>query len=221
MGFILTLRIFRPALMACLFAGYACCASAENKKLLVLNPESLSHWEEKEFSGHTIYEQVKELGRTVIKAHSQDSASGLFREIRIDLNKTPYINWRWKVQNTLSGPDESTKAGDDYPARVYVVVSGGVWFWKTKALNYVWSSQKPVDTTWPNAFTANAVMLAVESGNTKLNTWSKVRRNVLQDLKTYLKLVDADHIDAVAIMTDTDNTGSKATAYYGEIYFSD
>ena len=201
------------------------CAKEEQEsreKLQILNPEDLSAWSGKEFSGQTHYQkhQTQPPVRTVIKAQSQASASGLFREIRVDLTKTPYLNWSWRVENTLQQTDETKKQGDDYPARIYVVVSGGLWFWKTKALNYVWSSQQAVNTDWPNAFTANAHMLAVDSGQDKINTWVQHRRNVLRDIKTYLNL-DVQHIDAVAIMTDTDNSGQSAMAYYGEIYFSD
>jgi len=74
-------------------------------------------------------------------------------------------------------------------------------------------------SSWPNAYTGNAVMLAVRSGNQQTQQWHHEKRNVLEDIRRYLQ-VDYRHIDAVAIMTDTDNSGQQATAYYGEIYFS-
>ena len=229
MLFILTLKTCKrvSASLCCLCLFFMVTASAGKSRLEVLNPADISQWTEKEFAGQTHYEQYKTETETetetetVIKAQSRASASGLFREIHIDLNKTPYLNWRWKVENTLGQVDETSKHGDDYPARIYVVISGGFWFWKTRALNYVWSSKQPVNSEWPNAFTSNAHMLAVDSGKEKLNTWVQHRRNVLQDIKTYLKLDNVEHIDAVAIMTDTDNSGQEAVAYYGEVYFSD
>jgi hypothetical protein len=115
--------------------------------------------------------------------------------------------------------DERSKAGDDYPARLYLVISGGVLFWRTRALNYVWSSHQPVGTSWPNAFTGNARMLAVESGPAHAGEWRHYRRDVRADLRRWLD-EDIDAIDAVAIMTDTDNSGQHAIAYYGDIYFS-
>jgi hypothetical protein len=101
-----------------------------------------------------------------------------------------------------------------------VVISGGLFFWRTRALNYVWSGSQPVGSTWPNAFTGNAVMVAIRSGDQGLKQWQHERVNLREDLKRYLDK-DYTHIDAVAIMTDTDNSGREATAYYGEIYFSD
>lgn len=219
------LCLFLYAVLPGQVAAASAAADSDSSKIIVLNPADLSQWSEKIFDGQTRYVSTlsntqSEAGtQTVIKAQSQASASGLFREIRIDLHKTPYLNWSWKIENTLDNVDETTKQGDDYPARIYVVVSGGLLFWKTRALNYVWSTRQTVNSHWPNAFTANAHMLAVNSGTSQLNVWVQQRRNVLQDLSTYLQL-DSHTIDAIAIMTDTDNSGQKATAYYGPIYFS-
>ena len=145
----------------------------------------------------------------------------LFRsEVDIDLTKTPYLNWSWQVQNLFKNNDERSKDGDDYPARIYVVVSGGVFFWNTKAINYVWSSNQPVGSEWPNAFTGNAKMLAVRSGEKQLGQWVTERRNVREDLKKFFG-EDVKKIDAIAVMVDGDNTGQSATAYFGDIFFSD
>lgn len=182
--------------------------------------KDLEDWEPKSFVGQTVYSFVDLDGVTMLKARSNGTASGLSREIEVDLTRTPYLNWSWRVDSILSNRDEQAKGGDDYPARVYVVVSGGIAFWKTKALNYVWSSSMPQGATWPNAFTSNARMLVVRSGSLETGRILVEKRNVMQDLKTYLNL-DDDQIDVVAIMTDTDNGGGQVTAYYGDIYFSE
>lgn len=189
----------------------------------------LSGWQTKSFKGETQYRLVRADGvpvvsngadgQRVLRAESRGTASGLFKRLHVDLTRTPILHWRWRVDNILTGIDERTKQGDDYPARIYVVISGGVWFWRTQALNYVWSSYQPQGASWPNAFTSHAVMLAVESGSAKLGRWVDFRRDVRQDLRRYLGM-EARSIDAVAIMTDTDNSGQHAVAYYGDIYFS-
>jgi hypothetical protein len=189
-------------------------------RIPVLNPPSLQYWEAERFKDQTLYTPVTLDSRDAIKAQSHKAASGLVRKINIDLNKTPYLHWQWRVENVLHGTEEQTRPGDDYAARVYVIVSGGFFFWQTRALNYVWSSNQAVTSSWPNAFTANAVMLAVRSGDSRSGQWQHETRNVLEDLQTYMHK-SFTHIDAVAIMTDTDNSGQSATAYYGEIYFSD
>lgn len=181
---------------------------------------SLNGWKTKEFKGQTQY-QITNLERAkVLKADSNDSASGLFFEQRIDLQKTPVLNWRWRIENRLANIDEQTKSGDDFVARIYVVVSGGLIFWNTKAINYVWSSASPKDKSWPNPFAGDhAMMVAVRSFTDKTGTWYTEKRDVRADFKQ-LTGEDVRYIDAVAIMTDTDNSHGKATAYYGDIYFT-
>jgi Protein of unknown function (DUF3047) len=181
---------------------------------------SLAGWQSKEFKGQTQYQIVKLDGLQVLKADSNASASGLFHEQRIDLQKTPVMNWRWRIENRLGKIDEQTKVGDDFAARVYVVVSGGLVFWNTKAINYVWASTSPKDKIWPNPFAGDhAMMVAVRSSSDKTGTWITEKRNIRADFKQ-LTGEDMAYIDAVAIMTDTDNAKGKAVAYYGDIYFT-
>ncbi|MBI2778407.1 MAG: DUF3047 domain-containing protein [Gammaproteobacteria bacterium] len=180
-----------------------------------------SGWEEQEFKGKVNYSVVKVgNGAHALEARSSGTASGLHKKVSVDLEKTPYINWTWRVTNTLKGVDETTKKGDDYPARIYVILSGGLLFWKTQALNYVWSStERPADASWPNAYTSSVVMLAVDSGNSKAGTWVTHKRNLREDLKRQLGK-DVKHVDAIAVMSDTDNSGQSTTAYYGNIFMS-
>ncbi len=194
-------------------------AHADRVEIANFEIGDLSGFKEKVFSGKTKYESAEVGGQGAFRALSEKGASGLFKKVTVDLEKTPWLNWSWRVENILPGLDERTKEGDDYPARVYVVFSGGLLFWKTRALNYVWSSSQPVGTVWPNAFTSNAIMTAVESGDEKLGRWVREKRNVREDFKRLFG-GDIKKADAVAIMTDTDNGGGKAVAYYGNIYFS-
>jgi len=191
----------------------------EIQKLGDFSSGSLEKWKSKSFEGKTVYDLTVLEGVTMLRAVSNGTASGMTLEKNIDLTKTPYLNWSWRVDHILSSREETQKAGDDYPARIYVVVSGGFAFWRTKALNYVWASYMPANTTWPNAFTSNAQMLALRSGSVDAGKIVTEKRNVREDLKRYMDL-DADQIDAVAIMTDTDNGGGNAVAYYGDISFS-
>lgn len=158
-------------------------------------------------------------GEKVLKAESQAAASGLYREQSVDLTQTPWLHWRWKIANTLDGIDETTRAGDDYPARVYVVFSGGLAFWRTRTVVYVWASAQPQGSRWHNAFTGNARVIAVESGDAKVGEWVMESRNVRDDYKQLFG-EDVTEADAVAIMTDTDNSGQSVTAWYGDITFS-
>jgi len=181
---------------------------------------SLAGWEQHDFKGKTIYRLEKDGGNTILEASSHHSASALYHPVRIDLTQTPYLHWRWRIRHILSVPDERQKSGDDFPARIYLISSGGIFFWNAKAVNYVWSSREPVNIKWPNPFTANSMMLSVESGAKHTGQWRTYKRNVREDFKR-LSGKDVTHIEAVAIMTDTDNTKSDARASYGDIYFSE
>ena len=178
----------------------------------------LTGWTPKIFQGETAYRLVEDDGRTVLKAESRGAASGLFKEVRLDPRSAPVLRWSWKIERTLATGDERTKAGDDYAARVYVVFPS-VLFWRTRAINYIWANKLPAGESLPNAYTANAVMVAVESGNGKAGTWVREERNIYED---YRKLFGKEPPDlgAVAIMTDTDNTGEEAVAWYGDITLS-
>lgn len=197
--------------------------STANEKIEIgrFSEGDLSGWEAEDFKGDTLYQPVELESRKVLQAISRAAASGLFKKQRIDLYQTPYLNWQWRIDQRLSGLNEREKSGDDYAARVYVVVSGGWTFWKTLAINYVWSGSEKKGNIWPNAFAGNnAMMLAVRDSTDKAFTWYAEKRNVLEDLKTLFGK-EIRYIDAVAIMTDTDNAGGHAESYYGDLFFSD
>ena len=210
-----------------IFFSVAVRAEVVGEKLMIgsFSSGSLNNWEAKEFKGQTSYKLVDLAGTRVLKADSAGSASGLFNEQRIDLHKTPVMNWRWHIENRLGNDiNEQVKSGDDYAARVYVIASGGAAFWQTKAINYVWSSTSPVGNVWPNPYAyagANGkmMMIALRSSTDQAGTWYSEKRNILTDLKHQFG-EEIRYIDAVAIMTDTDDSHGKATAYYGDIYFS-
>jgi len=195
-------------------------ADAERIAIGSFSEGNLTDWEARSFSGETEYSLQEEDGRTVLHALSSASASGLYYEdIEINLAQTPYLNWSWKIGNILSGHDERSRAGDDYPARVYVVFSGGMFFWQTRAITYVWSSNQPAGSEWTSAYTGNVKMVALRGGDAELGQWVGERRDVAAD---YRRLFGSEprRIVAVALMTDTDNTGEFAEAWYGDIWFS-
>ena len=185
---------------------------------------------------HTTYELVREGGAVVIRARSEAAASGLARQIRIDPREYPIVRWRWKVENLLQKSDIGRKRGDDYPARLYITFEyepdkvgagqrakyrlGRLIFGDIPiaALNYVWDGKAAAGTIVDNAYTDFAKMVVVRSGPQALGTWVEEERNVYEDYKKAFG-GEPPMIKGVAIMTDTDDTGESATAYYGDIVF--
>lgn len=180
--------------------------------------EGVKGWESKSFKGTTDYRIVQEDGRTVVKAHAKAAASGLTRKFMFNPATHRYLKWSWKVAGTVAGGNEKTRQGDDYAARLYVIFPGR-FFWQMRALNYIWANKLPKGEFIPNAFTGNAKMLAVESGPSKAGQWVNEERDILAD---YRRVFGEEPPEAggVAIMTDTDNTGTEATAWYGDITLS-
>ncbi|GGP43434.1 hypothetical protein GCM10009347_08860 [Shewanella algicola] len=211
--------------------SFLLCVSAQAvTNLTALSEQGIEQWQAKEFSGKSIYSVEQHKGQMALKAISQNSASGLVLEKKIDLIATPYLNWSWLVEQTLSPLDERSKAGDDFVARVYVVIDGGFMVWNTKSLNYVWSSNQDKGLVWNNAFAGSSVkMMSVRGQQSQLGQWYDEQRNVYQDLidtfgdkgsqKANRKAYQ--YIDIIAIMTDTDNSGKDAETYYGDLFFSE
>ena len=185
---------------------------------------------------HTIYKVVKEDGIITVKAMSEGSASGLTRKVTVNLTEYPILAWRWKVANVLKNDDVTKKEGDDYPARIYVMFEknpGKVSvFEKAKfgaykliygqypplAVNYIWASKAPQGTIVSSPYTNRSKLIVVESGPSLVNQWANEQRNLFMDFKEAFG-EEPPLVSGIAIMTDTDNTGESAIAYYGDIVF--
>ena len=172
-------------------------------------------WKKKSYKGTTEYTWTKENNVGCIKATSQGSASSMYYRIKYDPKHYPYITWRWKVDNILKGGDATRKSCDDYSARFYVVFPS-LTFWKSKAINYIWANKLPEEEVIPNSYTGNSIMISVESGEKKTGKWITETRNVYEDFKRVFGK-EPPKVGAIAIMTDTDNTGESAAASYGAI----
>ncbi len=191
----------------------------------------------KKIERHTTYKLVKDDGKVVIKAIAKASASGLTREIKINPKEYPIVQWQWKVTNVLKKGNVKRKDGDDYPARIYITfeydpsklsLAEKAKYEAVKvlygqypphgAINYIWENKAPLGTVVPNPYTDRVKMIVVESGEAKLNQWVNEERNLYEDYKKAFG-EEPTLISGVAIMTDTDNTGESATAYYGDILF--
>lgn len=178
-----------------------------------------TQWQERSFVGHTRYRVVEMDGEKVLSASTRSSASALYREIDVDVEKMPILSWSWRVENVYSIDDPERRAGDDYPARLYVVVKYGFFPWQTHALNYVWCNKQTKKAFWPNPFTKKAIMIPVRCGIQGLGQWHRERVNVAEDYYRFFGQ-KIDQVHGVAIMSDSDNANGAAQAYYKRIIFS-
>ena len=154
-----------------------------------------------------------------IRSVSENAASGLGKEIKINLSKTPFLNITWKVEKDLSGINENSRKGHDYAARVFVIKKTGATPLSNRAMNYVYSSNNEIDSHQPSPYTKKSIDYVLSTTKENLNEWVTVKVNVKKHFKKFHDL-DVNDIEGVAIMTDTDNSEMTAIAYYQNIYFS-
>ena len=184
---------------------------------------------------HTSYRLIDDRGKIVVRADSQRSASGMIRRIRIDPRQYPRLQWRWKISNVYARGDVTRKTGDDYPARVYVAFAydpdmAGIWerakyetynaiygtYPPMAAITYIWASRAPQGIISASPYSEKSMMVVVRTGAADAGKWFSEERNIVDDYRRAFGSEPPD-ISGVAIMTDSDNTGEQATAWYGDI----
>ena len=194
--------------------------SSEKINIFNFDDSDLTKFKSHSIKKKTNYSIIKENGESYLKAEAEGQASGLGREIKVDLDKTPFLNITWKVEQGIPGIKENSKKGHDFAARVSVIKEIGSLPWQKKAMNYVFSSNEKTNSHWTGPYRKQIIDYVASSlVDSKENSWVTVKLNVKDHFKKFLDL-DLGEIDGVAIMTDTDNTKQKAVSYYKNIYFS-
>ena len=197
-------------------------ALAEEKQVFEFTEDEFQTLEVRKVRGadsNTEYSLGSNENGNFLKAVANNSASGLGKEIKINLNRTPYLNITWKVEKDLKGIDERSKKSHDYAARVFVVKKTGATPLSNRAMNYVFSSNDEVNTSHPSPYTKKSIDYVLATTKENLNEWVTVKVNVKEHFKEFHDL-DLNEINGVAIMADTDNSKLSSISYYQNIYFS-
>ena len=195
---------------------------AQEVKVFNFTEAELSNMEIRKVRGaenKTLYTIGSNENGNFLKAVADNAASGLGKEVKINLNKTPFINITWKIEKGLPGINENTKKGHDFAARVFAVKKTGATPLSNRAINYVFSSNNEIGFNSPSPYTKKSIDNVLASTKNNLNEWITVKSNVKEDFKKFHNL-DVNELDGLAIMSDTDNSKLKAIAYYQNIYFS-
>ena len=202
------------------------------------SPTPPEGWERIRFGENdasTQYDLVRADSAVVLRAESDNGASGLISRPTVDLEEYPVLEWRWKVEALPANADITEKTADDAAARLYVTFDYdglglidrlklmllrrvGYAEAPSRALNYLWASHHERGAVQASPYTDQIMMIPVRSGSTQVGTWVRERRNVLRDYRRAFG-EDPPPVNGVALMTDTDNTGGRATALYGDIVF--
>ena len=197
-------------------------AFAENVNIFKFTEQELSELDVRKVRGadnKTVYSIGSNENGNFLKAVADNAASGLGKEVKIDLNKTPFINITWKIEKDLQGINENSKKGHDFAARVFAVKKTGATPLSNRAINYVFSSNSNVGQSWPSPYTKKSIDNVLSTTKDNLNEWVTVKANVKKDFKKFHDL-DVNELDGLAIMADTDNSKMKSISYFQNIYFS-
>ena len=202
-----------------LFISSVC---AEKLMVFDFTDEELNSLEVRKVRGadaKTLYSIGNNENGNYLKAVAVNAASGVGKEIKINLDKTPFINITWKIEKDLKGIKENTKKGHDFAARVFVIKKTGATPLSNRAINYVFSSNSNVGETWPSPYTKKSIDSVLASTKSNLNEWITVKANVKEDFKKFHDL-EVKELSGIAIMVDTDNSKLTAISYYQNIFFS-
>ena len=200
-------------------------------------PPGWQPWILSRFKRPTAYRLVNEQGRTVVSARAESSASGLIHPLKLDPHSYPQLHWHWKVDQLIQKADNTQKHLEDSPVRLVVSFGGDIdsleirdrmFFDNVRLLTgqqmpyatlmYIWENRAPLETVIDNRHTSRIKMIVAESGRERLGRWQEVTRNIVEDYKRAFGKYPGP-ITSIGIMTDTDNTGDNAHAWYGDIEF--
>ncbi len=205
--------ILTPCLL--LFATTLFAAAPEGQVVEDFNSGPKPSWKIKKFQGATQYSITDLDGEKVMMAFSNKAASAIVFKREYSLHDFPVLSWRWKVRNVISKGDYQSQGGDDYAARVYVIFPHRFFPW-TRSINYVWANRMPKGSHSPSPYTARSVMVAMQTGPENTGSWITERRNVREDYRRIFG-EEPPAVGGIAIMTDTDDTGGSALAWYDDI----
>jgi hypothetical protein len=185
----------------------------------------------------TAYRTIRWEKVAAVEARADASMALLARGVEVDLNATPILCWRWRVDHALETADMRSKKGDDYAARVYVAfalprdtislatraqlaIARGLYgaHVPDAAINYVWDNHQPIGTRLPNAYTDRTQMIVLRSGNREAKAWVSERRDVLADA-VHAFGTDRARPSLLAIAADTDNTGERVRSGFADLHF--
>lgn len=183
----------------------------------------------------TVYTRIQEDGQTVLRGTADRAASLYVAGLKPPLAPAATLSWRWKTDALVPGADNRRKELEDAPLRVLVAFDGDQStlpeaeqkrFRRAKnlagrnlpyaVLMYIWSEQVAVGTVIPSAHTSQVKMLVVASGTGDLGQWQSLRRNIAEDYRRAYGAAPGPLL-GVAVMTDTDNTGTTAVGQYADI----
>jgi hypothetical protein len=229
-------------IMLLILFSYTVNSHAEERKSLFREEfNNLENWKPLYFpkiQKHTSYTIERHGNDHYLRAESNASASALLHKETFNVYEYPQVKWNWKVSNIYAGADPKTKAGDDYPVRIYIIFEYDTlksgFFGKLRnslikklygydtphsTLSYVWSSKEDNEAIITSPYTDKAKIIILAGGSQKAGTWQDEDINIVEDYRKAFGESPPPRA-GLAIMNDSDNTGESSVSFirYIEVY---
>jgi hypothetical protein len=207
---------------------------------IMLSPPGTDGWRPLRFpkiKRSTVYTPEAADGFAAVHAVSDCAGSALYLPVQfIDLNRTPRLHWKWKIEKGLPVHNERVASGDEFAARVYVTFDFDAThssFWQRlrhavearlygsvvpgSAISYVWSTHEAAANTWDNPYLSQEKMISLGSG--PLPEWTDESVDVKADYRSVFGR-DPPPLLAIAILTDSEDSCRLAIADFGDFSFT-
>ena len=181
------------------------------------DPSSLKGWEEKVFRRQTRYTIEKDPKGSFLRAHSEASSSGLYKRMDVPVTPDLFLVWRWRANKfpVKKEPSKlSSREQDDFAARVYVIFAGSNFF-DTDVIEYLWDAHVEAGSVAHSPFTDRVKLFVVQKGAPNpaaAEGWQSLRRNIYSDYQSLFNRPPGRPLGAIALMSDSDNTGTSSEA---------
>ncbi len=235
------MRVLLAGLLCSMVAyGVSAQQAPEIPKFSTMKPAGVAPQEWKPFvlsssKKNTEYMLVTEDGVVVLRAVAHGSASALAFKTEFDPNKFPTLSWRWKVAQGIPEANNAETSKEDSPLRVVVAFDGDASKLSLKdkvassfaqgqsgqplpyaAIMYIWGNKVPLNKVTNSPRTSRIRMLALNVDDQGIGKWHNFTRNLVEDYKMVFG-EDPGKVIGIQLLTDTDNTGGDAEAFYGDI----
>jgi hypothetical protein len=172
-------------------------------------------WKSRGGEGSEVY-RVRSDQEPYLEANAKESAVTIAKKFEYDLTEYPYLSWQWRAIELPRGGDERYKKTGDSAAAIYVIFEGR---FRPKSIKYVWSASLPKGTTTESPYNSKTKVVVMRNQSSPMGGWVSERVNVYAD---YQRLFggETESVQAIGLMSDSDNTQSTAVAHYKAIMIS-
>ncbi|HAK55816.1 MAG: DUF3047 domain-containing protein [Vicinamibacterales bacterium] len=223
-------------LVLCGLAAAACACSPERANVLVPDgsatvtvmdfrePFSLDPlpegWQHRTFWRHRPMEMsfTTKAGVPAMRFATRDTASMLFRHVRIDLGTYPHLSWRWFIETEIDGTvDERTREGDDHSARFFL--SFATADGETRRMEIIWANRRFAAGEYK--FLGSFPHDVANGGAANVGRWHDETVNLAA---IYRELWGGDPLGVtlvdLGVFCDSDDTGAESVAYIADVRVS-